>query len=455
MSQVSFGLVLQEARERKGLDLQSVARRLRVRPDILRAIENADFSTLPARGYTRNMVAAYARLVGLNSSDITRLYVQQFNSYQTRLNRDEAELDSYASGRRSLSREEGRQEYRRSSRGSSVGSDERRRSSRDRTDDGFDSRNSSRTARIPSSESRTSRRNGAQGHNTSARSRDDFDSTLAVRAARAEGRSSRVGNSNGIGSQLGNMYSGGHNGVAGNSRFIVIAVAVVILVLLVIIFALIFGNRGGSSQQEVAKVPITGVTDTSADGSGTSESEQQEATQVKVPTSVTVEYKLAKGSDAYVIITQDGVETESMMSGPVSETVDVTGTWSLSTYVSDAFTITMDGKTVEFTTDSTSGMPTATVNFEDYLAAWAEEHPDVKVDLPSSSTSSTSSQNQSTDSTSSGSGSTTSTGTTSTSSGTTSTSTGSTTTSSTSSTTGTNVNTSTGSTSVATTSASQ
>ena len=56
MGQVSFGTVLREARERKGYDVQSAARRLRIRPDILRALENNDFSRLPARGYTRNMV---------------------------------------------------------------------------------------------------------------------------------------------------------------------------------------------------------------------------------------------------------------------------------------------------------------------------------------------------------------------------------------------------------------
>ena len=66
MGQVSFGTVLREARERKGYDVQSAARRLRIRPDILRALENNDFSRLPARGYTRNMVNAYAKLVGLN-----------------------------------------------------------------------------------------------------------------------------------------------------------------------------------------------------------------------------------------------------------------------------------------------------------------------------------------------------------------------------------------------------
>ncbi|MEF9877492.1 MAG: helix-turn-helix domain-containing protein, partial [Gordonibacter sp.] len=41
---MTFGSILQEARERKGLDLSTASRRLRIRPDILRAIESNDFS---------------------------------------------------------------------------------------------------------------------------------------------------------------------------------------------------------------------------------------------------------------------------------------------------------------------------------------------------------------------------------------------------------------------------
>ena len=155
-----------------------------------------------------------------------------------------------------------------------------------------------------------------------------------------------------------------------------------------------------------------------------------------------VEYKLAKGQQAYVVITQDGQATEQMLTGPVDQTVDVSGTWSLATWVSSGFTVTMDGKEVDFTSDATTGMPTATVNFKDYLASWAKDHPDVKVDgLDSSSTSSgsTGSTSSSSNSTSSGISSQSATGTgSSVGSSTTSTGTGSTTTSGTeSSTTGT------------------
>ena len=100
-----------------------------------------------------------------------------------------------------------------------------------------------------------------------------------------------------------------------------------------------------------------------------------------------------------------GTATEQMLTGPVDQTIDVSGTWSLATWVSSGFTVTMDGKEVDFTSDATTGMPTATVNFKDYLASWAKDHPDVKVDgLDSSSTSSgsTGSTSSTSNSTSSG-----------------------------------------------------
>ena len=66
---MSFGTILRESREQKRLDLTVVARRLRIRPDILEAIEDADFTRMPPRGYTRNMVNAYAHFLGLNATE--------------------------------------------------------------------------------------------------------------------------------------------------------------------------------------------------------------------------------------------------------------------------------------------------------------------------------------------------------------------------------------------------
>ena len=405
MGQVSFGTVLREARERKGYDVQSAARRLRIRPDILRALENNDFSRLPARGYTRNMVNAYAKLVGLNPADITRMYLDDAYAYQVGRTRGESDSPAHVSGRRSVSRGDGRHD------GRGQGSQRSSRYSEDRSGDGRRSQRTQRgqrqgTQRMPRREQQPQR---------------EYRESLASRAARAENESRRSNHFGGaVTTQFTNFYSGSQNnaGRGMQTRLPYVAVIVIILLLLVIIVALAFGNRGAASTQDVAKVPITGVTDTSADGSGvtqdnnngnggnnSNDSETKASSTETVPTSVKVEYKLDKGQQAYVVITQDGEATEQMLTGPVDTTVDVSGTWSLATWVSSGFTVTMDGKEVEFTSDATTGMPTATVNFKDYLASWAKDHPDVKVEgLDSSSTSSsnTGSTSSTTNSASSG-----------------------------------------------------
>ena len=425
MGQVSFGTVLREARERKGYDVQSAARRLRIRPDILRALENNDFSRLPARGYTRNMVNAYAKLVGLNPADITRMYLDDAYAYQVGRTRGESDSPAHVSGRRSVSRGDGRHD------GRGQGSQRSSRYADERTD----GRRSQRTQR--------GQRQGTQRMlRREQQPQREYRESLASRAARAENESRRSNHFGGaVTTQFTNFYSGSQNNVGRGmqARLPYVAVIVIILLLLVIIVALAFGNRGAASTQEVAKVPITGVTDTSADGSGVSQeysdnnsgnnnsdSDTKSSSTATVPTSVKVEYKLAKGQQAYVVITQDGQATEQMLTGPYDETVDVTGTWSLSTWVSSGFTVTMDGKEVEFTSDATTGMPTATVNFKDYLASWAKDHPDVKVEgLDSSSTSSsTTGSTTSTNSTSNGTSAQSSTGNGSSSTGSTTSSTG-------------------------------
>ena len=90
MAQMRFNEVLREARERKGYDLATVARRLRIRPDILRAIEAGDFAAMPPRGYTRNMVNAYARLLGLNPTEIVNMYLDEAYAVQVQRARDNA-----------------------------------------------------------------------------------------------------------------------------------------------------------------------------------------------------------------------------------------------------------------------------------------------------------------------------------------------------------------------------
>lgn len=70
-----FGQQLREARVSHGLTYGTVSRKLRIRPDIIQAIEEEDFSSLPPRANTRAMIQAYASLLGLNPAVVVESYM--------------------------------------------------------------------------------------------------------------------------------------------------------------------------------------------------------------------------------------------------------------------------------------------------------------------------------------------------------------------------------------------
>lgn len=361
MPHMTFGDILREARERKGYDVSSAARKLRIRADILRAIENNDFSRMPPRGYARNMVNAYARLVGLNPTEITRMYLDEAYAYQVGRTRDDARPARPASrgGRSSRHGEDENREERRGRETRRGGDRQQGRASRTSARDRLERRGAERPA--PQNR-RSSRREEA---------RDQHGISPRVETTRRTNHTALPT------TQYTNFIASPGSGNAAQSRIPVIAVGVVILVLLIVIASLAFGGRGGSSSvDDKPKVAITGVTDTSGEGSGSGsgESGQAASSSDTAPTSVQVTYEMTSSQQAYVIITADGTSQEQMITGPVKQTVDVTGTWSLATWLSSDFKVTVDGKQVDFQTGST-GMPTATVNFQDYLDAWNQAHP--------------------------------------------------------------------------------
>lgn len=208
-------------------------------------------------------------------------------------------------------------------------------------------------------------------------------------------------------SQYTNFYAGPQGNGMMQSKLPFIVAGVVILVLLVVIIILVFGPKDSQNKEEMTTVPITGLTDTTqTDGEG-EESQEQEQAQLTAPTSVTVEYRVSNSTDAYVEISVDGGAAQpTYLEAGTVETVDVTGTWSLSTWTTDLVQVTVDGERVEFSSDGSS-IPTCTVDFNAYLDQWITDHPGAKVSTSSSSTTSTKTSNSgsSTNSTSSTSGS--------------------------------------------------
>lgn len=348
VAQVTFGTILREARERKGYDLAQAARRLRIRPDILRAIEEDDFSRMPPRGYTRNMVNAYARLVGLNPTEMTRMYLDEAYAYQVGRARtgQPARPEASASTRSSAS----------SSRSTRP---------RDRA--------------MQHQEERPPRQN-ALGR-TMYDDRRDYGRDYGTRGTGSgrlysEDRTHPSRHAALPNAQYTNFYAGpkAPNPVQSKLPFIIAGVAV--LVLLIIVLVLVFGGKGGEGENGPT-VHVSGLTDpTQTEGDeGSTEPQAPVTPKETAPTSAKVVYSLPSGTEAYAIITVDGEPTDQMLTGPIEETVDVTGTWSIATWVPE-LKVTVNGEAVEFEGTTDDGMPMCTVDFPAILEQWKTDHPD-------------------------------------------------------------------------------
>jgi len=101
LSEATFGERLMEARRIKGETIEEVSSQLRIRPSIILAMETSNFSHMPHKGYTRNMISSYARYLGLDSTRITEQFLKEFRRWESgsRLGSSNANSFSLASKR--------------------------------------------------------------------------------------------------------------------------------------------------------------------------------------------------------------------------------------------------------------------------------------------------------------------------------------------------------------------
>jgi cytoskeletal protein RodZ len=78
----TFGIILAEARMKRGLTLEQVSDVLRIRPAILASLEREDYFGMPLKGHSRNMVSAYSRFLGLDSAAVTELFLQNYRDFE-------------------------------------------------------------------------------------------------------------------------------------------------------------------------------------------------------------------------------------------------------------------------------------------------------------------------------------------------------------------------------------
>src|SRR5881275_2353121 len=71
-----IGSSLREARLRQGLDFPELEQATKIRGKYLRALEDEEFSVLPAQTYVKGFLRNYAEYLGLDG----QLYVDEYNS---------------------------------------------------------------------------------------------------------------------------------------------------------------------------------------------------------------------------------------------------------------------------------------------------------------------------------------------------------------------------------------
>ena len=355
--QSTFGMILRDARERKGVGLDEAARRLRIRPDILRAIEENDFARMPPRGYARNMVNAYARYLGLNPTEITTRYLDEMRQYQNNITRpsDQTGFDMPAAGRRRT-------------RTSHSGYDEAAPQRSSRRNPPY----SERTGR-PVYSDRNERNVAYDDYGYSSRG-----DSRGPRSSRGSQRSGQDYGSVGRQRSYDNLFSMNKSNTILSKLPIIIA-AIVIIALLVFIITSAVSCATHKESTNVSNVPITGISDTTANANSNSNANDSANTQTVVenpPSAATFQYNVAEGKTAYIEIYEDDSSTPSAaeeVTGPETATYEVTSTLKFVTTSPSNVVITVDGTEVT-PTDDNDGIYEYTVDFPSILSDWKATH---------------------------------------------------------------------------------
>ncbi len=314
---------------------------------------------MPPHGYTRNMVNAYARLVGLNPTEITKMFLDANYAYRA------------GKARSGSPRSTGRVDLG----GARLGS--RSRSGKDEEAGGRPAR-ANAFGRMVYDDRRE------YGRDYGQRNMD------RIHAQDSTHQSHRPA----LNTQYSNFYAGPSNTNAVMSRLPIFIAILVVLVLLAIVLSFTMCRHDSGS--DAPTKPVSGLNDTTGTDQDptTAPSAYNSPVTETAPTSVTVTYEVAASADYPdgIYASVDG-EPE-MITGPVEKEVDVTDTWTFGTWATDTVTITCDGENVSFDGTDESGMPTATVKFSDYLDQWYEDHPNVQRPGKSSGDSGTSGGDQ-------------------------------------------------------------
>lgn len=77
----SIGEFFKQVREAKGLTIDEVASKTRIRTDFVKALEDGNFAKLPDQVFARGFVRSYARSLGLDEDDAIHRFAQSAGAY--------------------------------------------------------------------------------------------------------------------------------------------------------------------------------------------------------------------------------------------------------------------------------------------------------------------------------------------------------------------------------------
>lgn len=364
MHQISFGSVLKEARLAQGRDLASVSRDLRIRQDIIVAIENSDFKRMPSRGYARNMIIAYSRLLGLNAQDVSRMYLDQEYAYQVEQAHQNVG-DSIRMHRDPHGREGGG--YNTSS-FVKVG--------------GRSTRKTRSTLSQPAEKDLYDGSSNGFGRAVYSQNADVYPSHHNPQVAHRARRSAMPSG------KYGNMYAAPQNIPNPNrSRNIIVAVVAAVVIVVVLIVAMMLSHQTAPQ----TNIPVTGAQSTQSAESESSPDQQQadsSSSDQTAPTEFTLKYSVDKGSESYIeVYVDDKAQESGTVSGPAEKTYTSSSKIRFVSTETKGVTVTINDEAVDLKANS-SGIVNQTFSFSEILDQWYTDHPNVKRDTTAAASSS-------------------------------------------------------------------
>lgn len=364
MHQISFGSVLKEARLAQGRDLASVSRDLRIRQDIIVAIENSDFKRMPSRGYARNMIIAYSRLLGLNAQDVSRMYLDQEYAYQV----EQAHQNVGDSIRMH------RDPHGREGSGYNTSSFEKV--------GGRSTRKTRSTLSQPAEKDLYDGSSNGFGRAVYSQNADVYPSHHNPQVAHRARRSAMPSG------KYGNMYAAPQNIPNPNrSRNIIVAVVAAVVIVVVLIVAMMLSHQTAPQ----TNIPVTGAQSTQSAESESSPDQQQadsSSSDQTAPTEFTLKYSVDKGSESYIeVYVDDKAQESGTVSGPAEKTYTSSSKIRFVSTETKGVTVTINDEAVDLKANS-SGIVNQTFSFSEILDQWYTDHPNVKRDTTAAASSS-------------------------------------------------------------------